>query len=390
MQATIQRSTPIRRSPRVLQLEGLFELPPTERSDRGWTVTLPLEARPWNIGLITGPSGCGKTTIARQLFGPALAGNYSWPTDASIVDAFPAGMGIKEITGLLASVGFSSPPSWLRPFAALSNGEQFRVALARALAEAAQPKESQEHDAALSRLVVIDEFTSVVDRTVARIGSAAVAKAVRQQDLRLVAVSCHDDIEAWLQPDWVFEPAGNAFQWRELCRRPPLALEVRRVDPAAWKWFKHHHYLDARLHPAARCFVGWIESRPAVFTAVLPFPHATRPGWREHRTVCLPDFQGVGIGNRMSEFVASLFRATGRPYRSVTSNPAMIAHRARADCWTMTRPPARTRRQSLKGMNRTAATYRFTASFEYIGPPRPTEARRFGLFENHRQGGSNR
>ena len=49
---------------------------------------------------------------------------------------------------------------------------------------------------------------------------------------------------------------------------------------------------------------------PAAFTAVLAFPHARRPGWREHRTVCLPDFQGVGIGNAMSELVASLFVAT--------------------------------------------------------------------------------
>lgn len=66
-------------------------------------------------------------------------------------------MGIKDIVGLLSSVGFSSPPSWVRPFRVLSTGEQFRVTMARTLAE-------------MPDLAVVDEFTSVVDRTVARPG----------------------------------------------------------------------------------------------------------------------------------------------------------------------------------------------------------------------------
>lgn len=40
---------------------------------------------------------------------------------------------IKEITGLFTAVGFSSPPSWARPYRVLSNGEQFRCDLAPAL-----------------------------------------------------------------------------------------------------------------------------------------------------------------------------------------------------------------------------------------------------------------
>ena len=79
--------------------------------------------------------------------------------------------------------------------------------------------------------------------------------------------------------------------------------------------------------------------QPAAFTAVLSFPHPTKPAWREHRTVCLPDFRGVGIGNAMSEFVASLFVATGKPHVSATSHPAMIRHRGRSPLWRMTRKP---------------------------------------------------
>jgi len=119
---------------------------------------------------------------------------------------------------------------------------------------------------------------------------------------------------------------------------------------------------------------------PATFTAVLPFPHPVRSGWREHRTVCLPDFQGVGLGNAMSEFIASLYVSTGKPYYSTTSHPAMMRHRAAARHWRMTRKPqTATKTHKDPGLAKHGSAGRLTAGFEYIGPARPVEARRFGL-----------
>lgn len=367
----ISRATPIERTPRVLQVEGLFEVQPAPESRVEWSATLPLEDRAWRIGLIVGPSGCGKTTLARELFGAAFLQGYDWPQDRSIVDAFPEGLGIKDITGALSSVGFSSPPSWLRPFRVLSNGEQFRATLARALVDERE-------------LVAVDEFTSVVDRTVAKIGSCAVAKAVRSRDgKRLVAVSCHYDVADWLQPDWVFDPSSGAFEWRLLQRRPPIQLSIDRVHRSAWRMFKHHHYMSTEIHKAAKCFIASVDGRPAAFTAVLSFQHATRPGWREHRTVCLPDFQGVGIGNALSEFVAGMFLATGKPYFSTTASPAMIRHRARSSAWRMGHKPALQARHRGAGVNvgRTigGASTRVVAGFEFVGTSRPEDARRLGV-----------
>lgn len=368
--ASIVRSTPIHRSVRVMQLESLFDVSPAERSELQWSVSLPIDERPWQIGLIVGPSGSGKTTVARELFGERIISGFDWPADKSIMDAFPVSMGIKDITGLLCSVGFSSPPSWLRPFHVLSNGEQFRVTIARAMAEA-------------DGLFVVDEFTSVVDRTVARIGSHAIAKSIRGRNQQFIAVSCHYDIIDWLQPDWTYDPGTDSFQWRELQRRPAIEIEIRRVHPSAWRIFKHHHYLSAELNATATCFLGFVENQPAAFTAVINFPHPRRPGYREHRTVCLPDFQGVGIGNAMSEFVAGLYRATRKPYFSTTSHPAMIRHRAKSSNWSMKRTPSRTpqsgRTSSTANLNRTHATGRLSAGFEYVGPPLTEEARLFGL-----------
>src|SRR5262249_45700295 len=156
----------------------------------------------------------------------------------------------REITELLSSVGFSSPPSWLRPFRCLSNGEQFRVTIARELAESPE-------------LAVVDEFTSVVDRTVARIGSAAIAATIRRTGRRFVAVSCHFDVIDWLQPDWTYDPSTDEFTWRSLRRRPDITLDIRRAMPTDWRLFRPHHYLSGELNRAARCFVAEVTGRPA-------------------------------------------------------------------------------------------------------------------------------
>jgi energy-coupling factor transporter ATP-binding protein EcfA2 len=356
----------VERTPRVLQLEGMFDIPPTKQSSQKWSVNLPLEGD-WRIGLIVGPSGSGKSTLARNAFGNKLVTGYDWPDGRSIVDAFPQGLGIKDITGLLSSVGFSSPPSWLRPFRCLSNGEQFRATLARALADE-------------RATVVVDEFTSVVDRTVAQIGSAAVSKTVRRTPTkRFVAVTCHYDVADWLDPDWVLEMPSGEFARRSLRWRPAVPLEVWRVHASAWRLFKHHHYLTANLHPAATCFVAFCRGRPVAFDAWLPYVGRLSHGnaRRGHRTVCLPDYQGVGIGNALFRYCASLWAGLGYRAFSCTAHPAEVKSRLRhPELWKLKRKPAVSSRDSNRRKNATIArlastraTTRLTASFEYVGPP---------------------
>jgi ABC-type thiamine transport system ATPase subunit len=365
---TIQRSVEVESTGRVLQLLGLFDVPPAKRSEQAWSFEFPFDAEPWQIGLIVGPSGSGKTTVARELFDGEMIHGYEWPENRAVVDGFPDGLGIKDITAALSSVGFSSPPSWLRPFRCLSNGEQFRATLARALVDP-RPR------------VVVDEFTSVVDRTVAQIGSAAVAKAVRRQPgKQFIAVTCHDDVEAWLCPDWVVRMPSGEFARRSL-RRPTIELDIRRVETSAWKLFKHHHYLDANLHPAARCFVAHWRGRPVAFASVIHSPGKVS-WWREHRTVCLPDFQGVGVGNALSELVAGVMACLGKAYRSTTSSPAMIRHRSRSAMWQMDRAPSRVSQDTgpkAAVMNASRSCTRLTAGFKYIGPQRWDDARRMGI-----------
>jgi ABC-type transport system involved in cytochrome c biogenesis ATPase subunit len=366
MHAVITVESPIAETPRVAQLRGMFDLAAEQTSRLQWTVSLPLEGRPWNIGLITGPSGCGKSTLARHFWPGLVHRDFPWPREASLLDGFPAGLAIKDVAALLSAVGFSSPPAWLRPFHVLSTGQQFRVTLARLLAEAPE-------------LAVMDEYTSVVDRTVAQLGSAALAKVVRQRGQRFIALTCHDDVEDWLQPDWVYRPTENAFTWRCLRRRPAIALAVVRCQTSTWRLFAPHHYLSHALNSSAICFLATWRERPVAFSAWLPFLGSGPPARREHRTVTLPDFQGVGIGNALSALIASLWKGLGYRALSTTTHPAMMRVRQRSPLWRMRRPPSLAvgREHRLKTLKH--ATTRLTAGFEYVGPPLPRRLARLLL-----------
>jgi energy-coupling factor transporter ATP-binding protein EcfA2 len=359
MNASITVDSPIVRTPRVTQLQGMFDLEPAGTSSISWQVNLPLEEKSWNIGLIVGPSGCGKSTIARRLWPEETArgASFTWPADQALIDAFPPSLSIKDITELLSSVGFSSPPAWLRPYHVLSTGQQFRVTLARLLAESPS-------------LAVLDEYSSVVDRTVAQIGSAALARTVRRRNQRFIAVTCHYDVEEWLQADWVYQPDTNTFTWRLLQRRPAIELRIFRCKPAAWFLFKHHHYLNHSLANGAVCFLATWKRRPVAFSAWVN-AMTRRGGRREHRTVTLPDFQGVGIGFAVSTFLASLWKGLGFRATSTTTHPAFIAARKRSPLWRMSRATSLGGAAREKHSRVRHAATRLTAGFEYIGPALP-------------------
>ena len=222
-----------------------------------------------------------------------------------------------------------------------------------------------------SEIIVFDEYTSVVDRTVAQVASHALQKTIRRKKLRFVAVTCHEDVEAWLNPDWVYRPAEELFTWRFLQRRPIIEMDVVRCHASAWRLFAPHHYLSTALARSAVCFLASWHDRPVAFSAWLPFVGSGPPRRREHRTVTLPDFQGVGIGNAVSDTIAAMWRALGYRAISTTTHPAMIRSRCRSSSWRMSRGPALATGKEKKLLNLRHATTRLTAGFEYIGPALP-------------------
>ena len=150
----------------------------------------------FKIGLIVGPSGSGKSTMLK-LFGEEKA--PQWHDNKAIVSHFNDA---DDAQKKLSAVGLNSIPAWFRPYKILSTGEKYRANLARQLSDNA----------------VVDEFTSVVDRSVAKSCSAALSRYIKGSGIHsVVFASCHYDIIEWLQPDWVYDISKFAVKPDEKC-----------------------------------------------------------------------------------------------------------------------------------------------------------------------------
>lgn len=307
----IIRETKPSKTFRVASVIGKFDLPSDHVIER-FTGNIDINNN-WKIGLIVGKSGTGKTTIAKELFKDAYITNFEYKSD-SILDDMPVNKSLDDITAAFNSVGFSSPPSWLKPYSVLSNGQKMRVDLARAILSE-------------NKLFVFDEFTSVVDRTVAQIGSFAMQKAIRKTDKQFIALSCHFDIIDWLLPDWIFNTDTMTFQEFEGQKknRPEIKFEIySTTDKGIWKMFSKHHYLSHNHNNAAIVYLAFINNQIAGFISILHQPGKLKRQKRVHRLVILPDYQGAGFGIKFLEEVGNMYIKDKWIYRINTSAPSLI------------------------------------------------------------------
>lgn len=271
----------------------------------------------YDIGVIVGSSGSGKSTIIKQAFGENEP--IEWDNSKSIASHF---LDAEEASKRFGAVGLNSIPTWLKPFNVLSNGEKFRADLARRLKSGA----------------VIDEFTSVVNREVAISCSCSIEKYIRSNGLKgVVFSSCHDDIIPYLKPDWVYNTDTRQFYNGRYLRRPKREIKVYPCERSMWNMFKKYHYLSSDINKASTCYVALLNDIPVAFVALLILPgRDVQHAWREHRVVVLPDFQGMGIGNKVSEMIAQGYIEKGCRYFSKTANPRMGEHRERSPLWRAT------------------------------------------------------
>lgn len=283
----------------------------------------------WDIGVVVGPSGSGKTSIGKIFFdgeNRIYDPDSGWDPDKPIIDCIAPGGDFNEVTGALASVGLGDVPAWLRPYRVLSNGEQFRAGLARLICE--KPGE-----------IVVDEFTSVVDRQIAKIGSQAFQKAWRRANPggKVVLLTPHYDILDWIQPDWVIDTKTRTFESGVPRERPPINLDIFKVDQSYWRFYKPHYYLDLPMPIAAEYFIGVADGELACHLAVCPAFHVG--GYRATRLVTMPEWQGAGVGGRFLDFMGQ-YCADGNarcerklPMFFHTSHPQLCGYLRRSKKW---------------------------------------------------------
>jgi len=382
-------------------------------------------------GVLLGPSGSGKTTLATERFAPPFS--VQWDEYAPALAHFPS---LAEAVAALEAVALELRTA-LRPVGLLSGGERERLTMARGLAEWASGRLT---------VLVLDEFTSLLDRATAKRVAKGIAGFVRERPTLkgLILSGCHSDVvgAGLVEPDWVFECGSSkllifeeldhsamqvddvsdarkadggsdgspdakrrrldddggaggsqvptfdadvegspirvdevedegknrAFE-QQLQRivspqQQPKAwgweLVVRRAMQSEWRHFREHHYKDHCLNSAAVCFVGELEGRAVVFLACLNpginlawslgrnIPSRTteqaekmgvhedffnRTILREHRTVVMPDSQGLGIGSLMADVVAYLCQHMGITFMSTTAHPTYGGYRDRSPFW---------------------------------------------------------
>ena len=311
----------------------------------------------WNIGVILGGSGSGKTTILKKMgdvkkvnfdVEKPLISNFDWlePKDATLV---------------LTSMGLSSVPTWLRPFRTLSNGEQYRATLAYLVASAKD-----------GEVILVDEYTSVVDRDVAKAMSFALQKYIRRENKRIIVASCHYDILEWLMPDWTYSPQkGGALERGDWLRqgRPQITLQASRVEAETWDFFKKHHYLTEEVNKSCKFLLFEWNDKPVGFVAIINSPGTNRANAVTiSRVVVLPDYQGMGIGQKICDICGSIMTNNGNRLYIRTVNPALGIYFDNSIKWKGTS----TNHKDAGGKGREGSKYnkrkdRVSYSHEYIG-----------------------
>lgn len=118
------------------------------------------------------------------------------------------------------------------------------------------------------------------------------------------------------------------------------------------------------------------DGKPVAFCATLPYPSGSvKNSVRATRIVTLPDYQGLGIGSVLNDFVASLHKHYGYNYYIKTIHPSLGSHMERSESWEATSKNGKIRKDtnSQKNYNGWASNEvlfsRRSYCYKYIGEP---------------------
>ena len=305
---------------------------------------------PYNIGLIVGSSGSGKTTLARQIYGEDCFTEILDPA-LPVIDQFPASFSYDDCAAALAGMGLTAVVCWIRPAATLSNGQRARAEAALQMARATDA----------GRPVVLDEWTSVVDRTVAKVMSHCVQKHARRSGRSVVLLSCHYDVVEWLNPDWIIDCNRQDFADRRgLCRSfqrsEQLVFDIKRVGRETWPYFSKYHYLSDKLPGGHIETYGLFHGDDQIgfqyFANYVPHRPGTKRIMHSNRTVIHPDYAGLGMGIKLITATSYDMHARGFAVHAKFSSTPVYRSMSKEPEWVLDNVQRPVRVKPTGNMNR--------------------------------------
>ncbi|TCG08366.1 hypothetical protein BZM27_12590 [Paraburkholderia steynii] len=332
-------SSPVATTFRSTKAANSLDIDVKKKSTHHVCVSADIEA-PYNVGLIVGASGSGKTTLAQHIYGDACFTTLLEPT-LPVIEQFPEQYGYDECASMLAGVGLTSVPCWIRPAYTLSNGQRARAECALQMARSAAADEP----------VLIDEWTSVVDRTVAKVMSHCIQKHARKTSKRIVLCSCHYDVLEWLNPDWIIDCNRQEYtDRRSLCRdfrrAEQLTFDIREVDRATWTYFSKYHYLSEQLPGGIINTFGLFHGDDQIgfqcFANYVPRRTGEVMKMHSNRTVIHPDYAGLGMGLMLINETSEIMAARGFDVRAKYSSTPIYLAMKKYPQWVLTDVSRRT------------------------------------------------
>lgn len=184
--------TSVERSPRVLEVSEAYGL---GLSDKVWKIydKFEIEVKQGDVVYITGQSGSGKSLLLRELHDQMKAeGLAVADIEGMVFDSRPLidqiGESMTEASILLAQAGINDAYLQIRRPTELSDGQRYRLKLAKLIETKAQ-------------VWVADEFGAILDRVTAKVVAFNMQKMARKMGATLIVATTHLDLVDELGPD---------------------------------------------------------------------------------------------------------------------------------------------------------------------------------------------
>lgn len=366
---SVRLESPVSKSFRCTMAANSLDIDVEKKSFHAISINADIDS-PFNVGLIIGSSGSGKTTLAKQIYGQErLVSKID--TTLPIIEQLPKELSYDQCAAILSGVGLTSVPCWIRPVYTLSNGQRARAEAALAMIQ--------------DELTVIDEWTSVVDRTVGKVMSHCVQKHARKQNKKIVLISCHYDVVEWLDPEWIIDCNKQTFIDRRLLpprereKREQLQFDIKEIGRESWKYFSKYHYLSDRLPGGLIKTFGLFHGQDQIgfqcFANYVPWGDKSKPmQMHSNRTVIHPDYAGMGLGIRLINETSRIMKATGFRAMAKYSSTPIFNSMSKNPAWRLLKIDRKIGKTNLSGnmlrgkgkdggFRENVKTY----SFEYVG-----------------------